>query len=130
MGDGSSAAAMERIALLRLVPVAVLGGVLSGLLGVGGGVIMVPLLVLWLGYDQRTAHALSLGAIIPIALGGIASYGIAGEIDVLAALALTAGAVVGARAGAIVLAGIEPDRLQVIFGLFLVLVAITMIVRS
>jgi len=56
------------------------GGVLSGLLGVGGGVVMVPLLVLWAGYRQREAHAVSLGAIIPISVAGIATYGVAGEV--------------------------------------------------
>ena len=50
----------------RLATIGGAGGLLSGLLGVGGGVIMVPLLVLWAGYRQRDAHALSLGAIIPI----------------------------------------------------------------
>jgi uncharacterized membrane protein YfcA len=112
---------------MRLVVVAVVGGILSGLLGVGGGVIMVPLLVLWLGYDQRTAHALSLGAIIPISVAGVATYGIAGEVELAAAAALIVGAVVGARAGAIVLAGIDPRRLQVVFGLFLFGVSVTMV---
>lgn len=120
----------ERIPFSQVAGVGIGGGVLSGLLGVGGGVVMVPLLVLWLGLDQRTAHAVSLGAIIPIAVAGIATYGFAGEIDAVAAIALIVGSVVGARFGALALAGIDPHRLQVIFGAFLVLVAATMVVGA
>src|ERR1700751_6280344 len=84
----------------RLLAIGLGGGLLSGLLGVGGGVIMVPLLVLWAGYAQREAHAMSLGAIIPISIAGIATYGIAGEVRYWDALALAASAGVGAQIGA------------------------------
>src|SRR4051794_41765006 len=62
----------------RLGGIGAAGGVLSGLLGVGGGIVMVPLLVLRAGYRQRDAHAMSLGAIIPISLASVATYGVAG----------------------------------------------------
>ena len=55
----------------RLGAIGLAGGLFSGLLGVGGGVVMVPLLVLWGGYGQRDAHAVSLGAIIPISAAGV-----------------------------------------------------------
>lgn len=100
------------------------GGVLSGLLGVGGGVIMVPLLVLWAGYRQREAHAMSLGAIIPISVAGIATYGVAGQVRYWPALGLAAGSIVGARIGAGFLARIDERLLKVVFGLFLVGVAV------
>src|SRR4051794_358923 len=125
---GTAAPSVDKRTAGPIVAVGVLGGTLSGLLGVGGGVIMVPLLVLWLGLDQREAHAASLGAIIPISIAGIASYGIAGEVDVAMAVALAVGAVVGARAGALTLAGIDPHRLKVVFGVFLVAVAVSMVV--
>lgn len=118
---------LRDFSIARIAAVGVLGGVLSGLLGVGGGVIMVPLLVLWLGIDQRVAHAASLGAIIPISVAGIATYGAAGEVDVAVAAALIVGAIAGARLGAIALAGIDPHRLQAVFGVFLVLVAASMV---
>jgi len=118
---------LRDFSIARITAVGVLGGVLSGLLGVGGGVIMVPLLVLWLGIDQRVAHAASLGAIIPISVAGIATYGAAGEVDVAVAAALIVGAIAGARLGAIALAGIDPHRLQAVFGVFLVLVAASMV---
>jgi uncharacterized membrane protein YfcA len=99
------------------------GGVLSGLLGVGGGVVMVPLLVLWARYGQRDAHAVSLGAIIPISVAGIATYGIAGEVRYWQALGLAAGSIVGAAIGARLLTRIDERLLKVVFGVFLVGVA-------
>jgi uncharacterized membrane protein YfcA len=106
------------------------GGLLSGLLGVGGGVVMVPLLVLWAGYAQRDAHAVSLGAIVPISIAGILTYGAAGEVDLPAAAALAVGAVAGAMVGAGILARVDERRLKIAFGCFIVLVAATMGLRA
>jgi uncharacterized protein len=107
----------------KLLTIGAGGGVLSGLLGVGGGIVMVPLLVLWARYSQRDAHAISLGAIIPISVAGIATYGVAGEVRYWQALGLAAGSVVGARLGARLLAQIDERLLKVVFGAFLVGVA-------
>jgi uncharacterized membrane protein YfcA len=105
------------------------GGVLSGLLGVGGGVIMVPLLVLRAGYRQRDAHAISLGAIIPISFASVLTYGIAGEVRAGYALALALGSVFGARVGAGLLARIRERPLKIVFGVFLVAVAVLLLFK-
>ena len=115
---------------LQLVAIGVAGGLLSGLLGVGGGVVMVPLLVLWAGYRQRDAHAVSLGAIIPISVAGILTFGVAGRVNWLDAVALTIGAVAGARMGAGLLARIDERPLKIVFGCFLVAAAIAMGVHA
>jgi uncharacterized protein len=112
----------------RLGVIGLAGGVFSGLLGVGGGVVMVPLLVLWAGYGQRDAHAVSLGAIIPISAAGVLTFGAAGEIRLLEALALAVGAVAGAQAGARLLARADERKLKLAFGLFLLVVAALMVV--
>ena len=114
----------------RLLAIGLGGGLLSGLLGVGGGVIMVPLLVLWAGYAQRDAHAMSLGAIIPISIAGIATYGIAGEVRWWYAVGLAAGSIVGAQIGAGLLARLDERLLKVVFGVFLVAVAVLLGVRG
>ena len=114
----------------QLIAIGLAGGVLSGLLGVGGGIVMVPLLVLWAGFAQRDAHALSLGAIIPISLAGVATYGIAGEVRVGYAVALAIGAVAGARIGAGLLTRLSEDVLKFAFGIFLVGVAVFMGFRA
>ena len=122
--------AVARVLDRKLLVIGLVGGLLSGLLGVGGGVIMVPLLVLWAAYGQRDAHAMSLGAIIPISIAGIATYGVAGEVHWWDALGLAAGAIVGARLGAGLLARIDQRLLKIIFGLFLVGIAVLVGVRA
>jgi uncharacterized membrane protein YfcA len=112
------------------VAIGVAGGVLSGLLGVGGGIVMVPLLVLWAGYAQRDAHAMSLGAIVPISIAGVVTYGAAGEVRPFEAIALSIGAIVGARVGAGLLSRLGERFLKLAFGVFLVAVAVLMAVRS
>lgn len=112
----------------RLGVIGICGGLLSGLLGVGGGVIMVPLLVLWARYAQREAHAASLGAIIPISAAGVIAFGAAGEVRVTEAVALALGAMAGAQIGARALARADERTLKLAFGGFLVLVAIVMAV--
>ncbi len=109
--------------------IGLLGGLLSGLLGVGGGVVMVPLMVFGAGLDQRTAHAMSLGAVLVISIGGIVTYGAAGKIDMPAALALTIGAVVGARLGANLLVRVDQRRLALAFSVILVLSGIALVAR-
>jgi len=114
----------------KLLAIGLGGGLLSGLLGVGGGVIMVPLLVLWAAYAQREAHAMSLGAIIPISMAGIATYGVAGEVRWWEAIGLAAGSIVGAQIGTRFLVQIDERLLKVVFGAFLVGVAVLMGVRG
>src|ERR1043166_6715805 len=103
----------------KLLAIGLGGGLLSGLLGVGGGIIMVPLLVLWAAYSQRDAHAISLGAIIPISIAGIATYGVAGEVRYGTAIALAAGSIVGARIGAEFLAPIDERPPKLLLAVFL-----------
>jgi uncharacterized membrane protein YfcA len=120
--------ARSRLLSLRLSLIGLCGGVLSGLLGVGGGAIMVPLLVLWGRYGQRAAHAASLGAIIPISAAGVIAFGAAGEVQPKEAVALALGAIVGARIGAGILARADERALKIGFGAFLLLVAALMAV--
>src|SRR6266581_5354258 len=110
----------------QLVLIGVLGGLLSGLLVVGGGIVMVPLLVFWARYGQRDAHAASLGAIIPISIAGIATYGVAGQVRLGPAAALAAGSIFGAQLGAGILARLDERVLRSVFGAFLVVVAVLM----
>ena len=126
---GSPRIARARFVDPQLLAIGLAGGVLSGLLGVGGGIVMVPLLVIWAGYAQRDAHAMSLGAIVPISIAGVLTYGIAGEVRLPEALALAVGAVAGARVGAGLLSRLGDRPLKLAFGSFLVAVAILMAIR-
>lgn len=91
------------------------GGLTSGLLGVGGGIVMVPGLVLLAGLTQRRAHATSLAAIVPIGAVGAGLFALDGEVDLALAAALAAGSVVGAPLGVRALARLPEPALRLLF---------------
>lgn len=86
-----------------LLAVGVVGGLLAGLFGVGGGIVMVPLLMWWARVDQRRAQATSLMAIAPAAVIGTSSYAVGGVFPLLAGLIVAAGGVLGTQVGALLL---------------------------
>ena len=101
-------------------------GFLSGLFGVGGGVVIVPALMTVLGMGQRRAAATSLAAIVLTAVAGSASYGARGEISPAAAGLLVIGSLVGAQVGLLALRRLPEQVLPWIFVGFAVLVAVLM----
>jgi uncharacterized membrane protein YfcA len=116
---------------VRPILLAIIGaaaGVLSGLLGVGGGVVMVPALVMT-GFTQHLAQTTSLAAIVPIAVVGAILFGQAANVDVPAAIALAIGSLTGVRAGALLMHRLSEVMLTRVFAVFLIAVAITMLVR-
>jgi uncharacterized membrane protein YfcA len=99
-------------------------GAASGLLGVGGGIAMIPLLVATLGFPQHRAHATSLAAIVLIAAAGATRFAVDGSLDLGAAGFLALGSLVGAPLGARALARIKERPLKLLFGLLSLAVAI------
>jgi uncharacterized membrane protein YfcA len=114
----------------RVAAVGVLAGLASGLFGVGGGVVIVPGLVMVAAFGQRLAHGTSLTAIVPIALAGAIGYATAGEVDLVAAAFMAGGAVVGAPLGVAALARIPQRWLQLAFGVLLVLAAVRLVMDA
>ena len=113
--------------VLIAIGIGVLAGLGSGLLGVGGGPVMVPLSIFWIGLTQHKAHATSLAAIAPIALVGSIAFARAGEVDIPVALALASGALIGAPLGARIMAGLSESRLKIAFGVFMVAIGVAMV---
>jgi uncharacterized membrane protein YfcA len=106
-----------------------LAGVLSGLLGVGGGLVLVPGMVLLLRTRQHVAHATSLAAIVPTAVAGVLAFDKASAVDWRVGALLCAGSIPGARAGALAMRHIPAERLRIGFGLFVVAVGIFLLVQ-
>jgi uncharacterized membrane protein YfcA len=102
-------------------------GIMSGLLGVGGGVLMVPGLVLALGATQHQAHATSLAAIVPIGLVGYTVFAFAGEVNYAIAGFLLAGALVGAPIGARAMAKVPERPHALVFAAVLVVAGVRLI---
>lgn len=100
-----------------------IAGFTSGLFGVGGGVVIVPVLVLLAGFPHKLATGTSLSAILPISVAGVAGYAVAGEVDVAAAALVAAGALVGAVAGTTLLVRVSAPALQLAFAVAMVATA-------
>lgn len=108
--------------------VGLVAGVMSGLFGIGGGAVMVPLLVLWLALPQHRAHATSLAAIVLTAASGAVAFAREGSVHYVAGLGIAAGAIVGAFFGAALMHRLSPTRLRQAFAVLMVLVAVQMLV--
>lgn len=113
-------------AYAAFIGIGLLAGLLSGLFGVGGGTVIVPLLVLLLAFDQRLAAGTSLAAIVPTATVGVISYAASGSVAWIPALILAAGAVVGAQIGTRLLPRISQTALRWGFVGFLVVVIVSL----
>jgi uncharacterized protein len=100
--------------------VGLIAGALSGLFGVGGGIVIVPGLTGLAGMPQRLAHGVSLGAIVPIAASGVAGYLLGGEVDVVLGAYLVGGSLVGTWIGTSLLAVLPQRTLRLAFAAALV----------
>lgn len=112
--------------IIVLIVVGMLGGVLSGMFGIGGGTVIVPALV-WLGLSQRNAAATSTLAIVPTSISGVVSYATGGHVDWLAAVLLFCGMFVGGQIGSWLLSRLPELVLRWIFVAFLVFVVINQV---
>jgi len=121
--------ALTRGFVLRLVAVGAAGGALSALFGVGGGVVMVPLLILLCGYTSRTATATSLAAIAIIALWGTVTYGLLGNVDWGLAALVGIPALLGVVVGVRVRARISAVLISRVFAVVLVASAVLLVVN-
>lgn len=106
-------------------------GVLVGLLGVGGGVVLVPAMVYLLGMDRHLSQGTSLFILLPpIGLGALREYWKQGQVDLRAGILCALGMLFGAYGGSLVALPIPSRHLQGLFGCFLVLSAILLWRRS
>ena len=113
---------------MRLVAIGLAAGVLSGLFGIGGGLVIVPLLVLLAGYEQRVASATSLAAIGLIASVGVVVYAIAGKVEPVEGVLVGAPAAVGAGLGAALQQRLTNRALSLLFAALLVGLAVRLLV--
>lgn len=99
-------------------------GILVGLMGVGGGIVLVPALVYLLGFGQHLAQGTSLLLQLPpIGIGALAFYWRKKHVDLRAGLMCAAGFLVGGYFGSDVAVGISNDNLRGLFGVFLMIAA-------
>lgn len=119
---------MEVTTGAMLVSVGVAAGILAGFFGVGGGVIIVPMLIYLLGYSQKMASGTSLVALLlPVGIFGVVAYYQSGQIgldNVKAGLIISIGMFAGTLVGSKIALTLPSDSLRKAFAVFLVLIAV------
>ena len=114
---------------LKLAAIGTLAGLFSGLFGVGGGSVIVPLLVLWLGYGERAATATSLAAIVFIAGFAAAAQGLYGNVRLLDAVLIGVPAVGGVLIGTWLQQRLQARSIALLFAAVLVASAVELVVK-
>jgi uncharacterized membrane protein YfcA len=119
---------MDIQTILIVVLVGLAAGILSGLVGVGGGLIIVPALIFFLGFSQHNAQGTSLGLLLlPAGILAVIQYYKAGDVDIKAVAILAVGFVAGGYFGSRLALSLPQDTVKKIFAIFMLLVAFKML---
>ncbi len=116
--------------VVALIICGLAAGILGGMLGVGGGIIFVPALVLIVGLSQVEAEATSLLAIIPVAVAAVWRQREYGNVRMKEGLLVGVLAVAGVAVGVVIANAVSGEILKIAFAALLVLVAIRMAMRA
>ncbi len=113
---------------IYLALIGLTAGVLSGLFGIGGGVLIVPALMYGLGFSQSLATGTSLAILLPpVGIAAVIVYYRHGAVDLKAAMVTAVMVMLGSWLGAKFAVGIDPVMMKVFFGVFLIVLGIYMI---
>ncbi len=119
------------IELLGFLVIGLSAGILSGLFGIGGGVIIIPSLIYFYGMSQHDAQGTSLGALLlPVGLLGFLEYYRNGHVHLKGAILIAVGLFLGAYFGALVANRIPSGTLSKLFAVFLIFVAVRLFFKS
>jgi uncharacterized membrane protein YfcA len=113
---------------LKLAVIGTAAGAFSGLLGVGGGSVLVPLLIVWLGYGEREATGTSMMAIVVIAALAVTVQAFYGNVNPANAAVIGLPAIGGAIAGTALQQRLPERAISVLFALLLVVIAVELII--
>jgi uncharacterized membrane protein YfcA len=114
-----------------LAAIGIAAGVLSGLFGIGGGVVIMPALIYFAGFDQHRATGTSLAILLPpIGLGAVLEYYRHGAVDLRAAMIVAAAVFLSAWVSSIVANRIPGSYLRLAFGMFVIIVGVTVVIDA
>jgi uncharacterized membrane protein YfcA len=124
----SQVSSMPAQPLFKLAAIGTLAGIFSGLFGVGGGTVIVPLLIFWFGFGERLATGTSLAAIVIIGLlGALAQGGLYGNVHLDTGLLLAIPAVFGIVIGTAIQQRISQQAVSYLFAALLIAIAIELV---
>lgn len=117
---------MQAIIVLLLVGLA--AGILGGLVGVGGGIIIVPSLIYFLGFSQKQAQGTSLGILLlPVGILGVLEYYKAGYVDMRTVWLVSIGFLAGSYFGSKIALSLSQETVKKIFAVLMILIALKML---
>lgn len=119
---------MSMLLIIGLITLGILAGALSGLVGIGGGILIVPVLVLLFHYSQKTAQGTTLALLVlPLGIFAAMTYYKAGYVDIKAAGLIALGFIVGSIISAHFAVSLPTPIITRIFGAFLLIVAVRLL---
>lgn len=118
---------MDIQTLLIIILVGIAAGLLSGLVGVGGGIVIVPALVYFLSFSQKTAQGTSLGLImLPVGILGVLQYYKQGHVDFRVVGILAIGFLAGSYFGSRISLSMSQESVKKVFAVLMMIIAIKM----
>lgn len=122
---------MDLTSLLTLLLIGVAAGVLSGFIGIGGGLLIVPALMYFTGLSQMAAQGTSLALMLPpIGALAVMNYWKAGEVDIRAAAVMVVAFMIGGHFGSRIALAMDPLKVRLAFGTVMLFVAVRMIIQT
>lgn len=119
---------MDTQTILIVIAVGIAAGILGGLVGVGGGIIIVPALVYFLGFSQKTAQGTSLGLImLPVGILGVMQYYKQGHVDFKVVGMLAIGFLIGSFFGSKISLGMSQETVKKTFAVLMIVIAVKML---
>ena len=114
--------------ILILLVIGTITGTMAGMLGIGGGIVVIPALVMIMGLSQQTAQGTSLAMMLPpVGILAVYNYYKAGHVDIRIAILLSIAFIAGSYFGSKIAITIPQDLMKKIFGVVLLLVALKML---
>lgn len=111
----------------RGVVIGAAGGSFSGFFGIGGGMLLVPLIMMLYRPSRRVAHATSLGSIVALSTAGMAGFALDGNVEWVTGVAMGLGGVIGAVVGATLLDRLAASTLRLLFAVVLIVAGVKMV---
>ena len=119
---------MDVQTILIIILIGIAAGTLSGLVGIGGGIIIVPALIYFIGFSQKTAQGTSLGLILlPVGILGVLQYYKQGHIDVKVVGILAVAFLIGGYLGSKIALSLSQETVKKIFAVLMILIAAKML---
>lgn len=119
---------MAKSNLMIIIVIGFITGFVNGLLGIGGGTILIPAMVMIMGISQHQAHGTSLAVILPTTIVSCIIYGLNNDLNYTIAFQVALGGILGGYTGARLMNKISGPRLKQFFGLFMFVAGIRMII--